>query len=131
MADLDIDGWSERTGDDQDGTALVGYEYAAAAATFVVAVVERSAPDGYQLRLSTINPASNHVRHDYPVKQYETRADAIDGAASFVEHFTARLDEGTVSADDPRIEDIQRTIDSFTDRHLFPSVHRLTRLLRR
>lgn len=69
---------------------------------------------GYQVRLSTITRTSTKVRHDYPVEEYNSGAMAMTGAVSFIDHFTGRLREGSVSKTEPKVNIVRETIQDFT-----------------
>ncbi|WP_049936724.1 hypothetical protein [Haloplanus natans] len=58
---------------------------------FVLSITSRTDTGEFALRLSTIDPASTHVRHDYPVDEYDTVEEAAEGAESFVETLSQRL----------------------------------------
>ena len=107
------EGWS-KTRADEAGRERYQFQLDQAdGATFLVWVVERGEDDPFQTRLTTISNAGNRVRHDYPVDTYESKETAIDGAESFVDRLDSRLRQGTVSDDDPTVEDVQRFIDQF------------------
>lgn len=135
MTDLDIDppeGWSVHRPDDQRETVLIEYRrQTAGRMTFVVSIREWARDtDGYKLRLSAINPTVTHLHHNYPVDEYDSKAEAVAGAESFIEHFSDRLREGSVSTTEPQIEEIRRAIREFTDGGLFSTVQRFVHRLR-
>lgn len=101
----DHDGGFERT--------EVAYRYETDSETeFVVSV--RDDESDYTLHLSTINPSSTHIRHDYPVATYDTVDAAESSAKSFLAVVTEELQEGRITAADPAVDEIRRTIDEFT-----------------
>lgn len=123
--------WIEKPDEAQRGPAIVEYQHETAdETTFIVSVMPKTADEGFKLRLSTINPTSTHVRHDYPVEEYETQAAAVEGAESFIEEFSQRVREGSISSADPEIDAIRETIQAFKGNRLFPSIGRLLRRLR-
>lgn len=135
MTNVEIDlpsSWTERSDETQHGSALVEYQHETGDKTmFIVSVLPRTADDkGYKLYLSTINPTSIHVRHDYPIEDYDSLEDAVDGAESFIEQVSHRLQDGSISSADPTIEEIRTTIQAFTDDQLFPSFRCLLRRFR-
>lgn len=125
------EGWHRHRRDDRDD-AIVEYRHETGEnTTFVVSVRRRPDPsDRYELRLSTIDPGADHVRHDYPVETYETRTDALTDAESFVELLTSRLESGSVSATHPGIDEIRRAIDDFANESLLSPVRGLIHRLR-
>lgn len=131
MTNIEIDlpaDWSEKNHETQRSVAVVEYQHKTVKKnTFIVSVLPRPDNEGYRLRLSTINPTSTHIRHDYPVDEYDTVEDAVEEAESFIEQFSQRLRDGFVSSADPEIEAIQDTIQAFTGNQLFPSIQRLFR----
>jgi hypothetical protein len=56
--------------------------------------------------------------------------DAVAGAQSFIEMFSQRIQEGSISAADPEIEAIRETIEAFRGERAFPSIGRLLRQFR-
>lgn len=130
MTEFEIElppGWSEHSEESQRRSTVAKYQYTTAADTrFVVSLLKHpSNTDGYKLRLSTIIPLPTHVRHDYPVEEYDTRADAFEGVESFLEHISVQLHDGSVSHDEPRIEEIRGMIQDFTDTCLLSSIRQL------
>lgn len=125
--------WSEQPEESQRGTAVAEYRHTTVEGTaFVVSVFQRSSDaGGYKLQLSTSAPISNGVHHDYPVEEYETRVDAFEGAESFIEHISVRLLDGSISHDDPEIEEIRGMIQDFSGGQLFSSIRQLVRRLYR
>ncbi|WP_336331022.1 hypothetical protein [Haloarcula sp. CGMCC 1.2071] len=134
MTDTDIGlpaEWTRKREEAQHSTAVVEYQHETADdTTFVVSVMSKTADEGFKLRLSTINRTSTHVRHDYPVDEYDTVDDAVAGAQSFIEMFSQRVQEGSISAADPEIEAIRGTIEAFRGERVFPSIGRLLRRFR-
>lgn len=124
--------WGEQYDETQCGSAIVPYQHEAVAeTTFIVSVLPRTANGGgYKLWLSTINPTSTPVRHDYPVDEYDSLDGAVDGAESFIAQFSQRVRDGAISTVDPKIEAIRETIQTFTGDRLFPSFRRLLRRFR-
>lgn len=131
MTNIETDlpvGWTEKSDDTRRDPAIVEYQYETADDTrFIVSVMPQTAKEGYKLRLSTINPTSTHVRHDYPVDEYDAVEDAVEGAESFIDELSQRLQEGSISSADPEIEAIGDTIQAFRGNRLFPSVGQLLR----
>lgn len=134
MTDTDITlpaEWTKKREETQHSTAVVEYQHETAdETTFVVSVMSNTADEGFNLRLSTINRTSTHVRHDYPVDEYDAIDDAVEGAQSFIEMFSQRLQEGSISSTDPEIEAIRETIETFRGDRVFPSIGRLLRRFR-
>lgn len=134
MTDVEIDlpaGWTELSDEKQDGSALVAYQYGTGEeTTFIVSILPRVGERGYMLRLSTVDRTSTHVRHDYPVEEYDSLEVAVDGAESFLEHISQRLREDSMPAADPDIEAMRETIQAFTENRRFPAVRRLLRRFR-
>jgi hypothetical protein len=136
MIEFDIElpsEWAKRTGDNQHRIPVTEYQYTTAEdTTFIVSILPQANTKRYKLRLSTITltAKATHVRHEYPVEAYETRADAVDGAESFIEYISVQLYEGTVSQDDPEMEEILGTIQDFTGDRPFLSIRRLVRWFR-
>lgn len=130
--DIDLPAeWIEKSEETQRGSAIVECQHETATeTTYIVSVIPQTANKGFKLRLSTINPSSTHVRHDYPIEEYDTREDAVEEAESFIEEFSQRLQEGYISSADPEIEAIRDTIQAFKGNRLFPSIGRLFRRFR-
>lgn len=104
-------GWTRDCESGVDRTEVV-YRYETDSQTkFVVSV--RHDESAYTLHLSTIDPSSTHIRHDYPVTTYDTVEAARSGAESFLTMVTEEVQEGRISAVDPGIDEIRRTIDEF------------------
>lgn len=131
MTDTDIAlpaEWTKKPEETQHNTAVVKYQHKTAEdTTFVVSVMSKSAERGFKLQLSVINRTSQHVRHDYPIDDYDAVEDAVEGAQSFIEIFSQRLQEGSISSADPEIEAIRETIETFGGNRVFPSIERLLR----
>ncbi|MFC4407932.1 hypothetical protein [Haloarchaeobius iranensis] len=134
MTDTDIAlpaEWTKKREEAQHRTAVVEYQHETAEdTTFVVSVLSKPADKGFKLRLSAINRTSTHVRHNYPVEEYDTVDDAMEGAQSFIEMFSQRVQEGSVSAADPELEAVRETVETFRGEQIFPSIGRLLRRLR-
>jgi quercetin dioxygenase-like cupin family protein len=123
--------WTERHDETRHGAAVVEYQHETAdETTFIVSVTPRTDTGEFTLRLSTIDPASTHVRHDYPVDEYDTVEEAAEGAESFVETLSQRLRAGSISSADPNIDAIRETIQAFRGNRGFPSVRQLLRRFR-
>lgn len=126
VTDTDIDlpaGWAEKRDGSERGTAVVEYHCETADdTTFVVSVMPKTADEGFKLRLSTINSTSTHVRHDYPIDEYDAVEDVVEGAESFIEMFSQRLREGSISSAEPQIEAIRETIQAFKGNRVFRSI---------
>lgn len=130
MTDIDIDlpaDWTERANETQRASALVEYQHTTDDQTkFIVTLLKPASDDGdYRLRLSIVNTTSAHVRHDYPVDEYDTREVASAATEAFIECLDRRLAEGAISPADPEIDEIRNTIADFTGVRLFPSVRQL------
>lgn len=135
MTDIDIDtpsAWRRHSDEEKSDSAIVEYERKTAdGMTFIVSVSQRTVDtEEYLLHLSTINPRSTPVRHDYPIEEYETREEAITEAEAFIQHLSRQLHTGAVSSADPTIDEIQEMIQEFTDAGFFPPLHHLVRRLR-
>lgn len=121
-------GWHRRSEETRRDSSLLEVTHeTAAGTTFVVAVFQHQGDASeYELRLSTVNPTSKQVRHDYPVEQYA----ALDGAESLLDYLSRRLQEDDVSRANPSVREVQTLIDEFTGERPFPSIRRLARRVR-
>lgn len=125
-------GWT----DDLDGGAastLHRYRYEAGGGTAFVVSLHRWPSSGreYELRLSVVTPASAQVRHDYPVAEYGTEADALDDLYPFLEYVSEQVEAGRISATNPSDGEVRAMIGDFTRERSLPSVRRLVRRFRR
>jgi len=126
-ADLPV-GWTEKRNDTRRDPTIVEYQHETADETrFIVSVTPQTAEEGYRLRLSTINPTSTHVRHDYPVDEYDAIDNAVEGGESFIDELSQRLQEGSISPVDPQFKSIRDTIQAFRGNRLVPLISRLLR----
>lgn len=124
--------WTVRTADERSTGSLAEYQLRSdEGTTFVVTVRRPTDAEEYGMQLSTIVHGETQQRHDYPVREYETRTAALDGAEAFIEHLSTRFQEGTLSRDDPTIEATKAAVEEFTDHRPFASIRRLARILRR
>lgn len=135
MPDVELEppsDWTEYVDTTQPDSALVEYQYDSDdETTFIVSVLRRTTGDaGYQLTLSTITRTPARIRHDYPIDEYETLEEAVSGAESFLEQFSRRLRDGSISSHDPTIKEIEDTIQAFTAERQFSSVRRFLRRFR-
>lgn len=120
-------GWTEQRDETQHEPTAVEYRHETTDDTiFIISVRPDAANEGrFELRLSTIDPTSTHVRHDYPIDDYDALEAAIDEAESFVDVLSERLRKGTISSADPDIGAIREMIREFTDDRRRFSVRRL------
>lgn len=65
---------------------------------------------------------------EYTVAEYDTLAEAIQGAESFIQEFSQQLEEGAISPADPEIEAIQETIYVFRGQHHTSFIDRVLHL---
>lgn len=135
MAEIDLklpQEWTERSVDEGGEQAVAKYHYETAEkTTFIVAVTQQASDPGkYKVRLSTISPTSTPVRHDYPVQEYETLSEAVEGTQSFLNQIASRLDNDEISRDDPSIEEIRSVIRDFSTGDGLLPVRRLIQRLR-
>lgn len=117
MTDRDIDlpsNWQQRIGDERTRNTLAACQRdTTKQSRFIVSVVDKTQDrDELELRLSTIDRTSRHVRHDHPVDTDDTADDAVAAAATFVEFFEGRLTVGTVSKADPSIDEMRPVIQN-------------------
>lgn len=123
-ADVDPpEGWRV-SGDDGAVDTAVRYE-AATGTAFVVAVVDRSDGDQVLVRFSTVTPTN--VRHDYPVAEYESRADAVAAAEAFAEHVARALRQDRLSSSSPGVDASRRVVESFDDGSVLDALRRRLR----
>lgn len=123
--------WTAKRDAAQRGAAVIEYQRETSGETkFIVSVMPDAADEGFELWFSTIDRTSTRVRHDYPVEEYDVLEDAVEGAESFIEMFSQRLREGSVSALDPEHDGIRDTIRAFSGDRTFPSIGRLLRRFR-
>lgn len=130
MPDVDIElpaGWIERTESTHRAAARIEYEYETADETiFIVSILPKTIGTGeFQLRFSTIDLTATHVRHDYPIDDYESLEAAVDDAESFIEVFSQRLWNGSISSVHPEMDAIRDTIQSYSSTSLRSSFQRL------
>lgn len=128
--DIDLsEGWNEQSADEHQRPALTEYEYETdSGTTFVVSILEHPMATGYRVRLSTISPVGNNLRHDYSITTDDTAREAVSTAESFIEFFTRRLSAGAISESDPKIEEIRNVIEDFNGSVLSPLKRWLRRL---
>lgn len=135
VPDTDLDtptDWEECPDEEQHDNAVVEYRRETAeGTTFLASVFRRGGDDTeYLVHLSTVDPASTPDRHDYLVEAYDSREEAIEALESFLELLSRRLQKGSVSSDNPDIDEIQDAIETFTGPSFFPSFGDLIRRLR-
>lgn len=135
MTDFEIDvpgTWQDRSEASQQTNVIAEYQRETSETTTFIVSVAR--PPGikeeYELRVSTVNLTSTHLRHDYPVERYESRTDAIGGTESFLEQLSRQLRGGSISSDDPEMEEIRAAIRDVTGNRSFLPVRRLVRRIR-
>jgi len=107
------EGWSKTTADESGRERYQFRLNEEAGATFLVWVIDRGEDEPFQIRLTTISDDGNRVRHDYPIDSYDSKEAALAGAESFVDRLDSGLQQGTISNDDPSVEEVQRFIDEF------------------
>ena len=123
--------WTKKREEGRYSAAVVEYHHEIAdEALFVVSVIPKTDDEKFELRLLAINRTSTHVRHDYPIDEYDTVEDAVEGAESFIGMFSQRLAEGSLSSSDPQIEAIRETITTFRGDRSLPTFGRLLRRFR-
>ncbi|WP_152420653.1 hypothetical protein [Halorubrum tebenquichense] len=123
--------WTKKREEGRYSAAVVEYHHEIADETlFVVSVIPKIDDGKFELRLLAINRTSTHVRHDYPIDEYDTVEDAVEGAESFIEMLSQRLAEGSLSPSDPQIEAIRETITTFRGDRSLPTIGRLIRRFR-
>lgn len=124
--------WTDRPIDDLSG-AIAAFEHETSEASrFVVSINQQTSdPDQYKLQLSSIELASTPTRHDYLVEEYDDMAEAVEATQEFLRLFTNRLKDGSVSKEDPTIDDVQSVIRKFTTEYQPLSLKGLIQRLRR
>lgn len=118
MPEVDIDlpaGWALRLDQTPNRRTFAAFEYRAEPdTTFLVTIDPRPEDPGYTLRLSTITPESTNPRHEYHVRTYDRRENALDGAQSLIDELTHRIVSGELSASEPTITEINDAIENAT-----------------
>lgn len=129
--DLPVE-WTEKSSETRWRSTVVEYVYKTDdETTFIVSVLPQTEDEGgYKLHLSTIDPTSTQIRHDYLVYEYDSLKDAVAGTESFIEQLSLRLREESISSADPEIEAIRETIQAFRGNRLVPSLRHLLRRFR-
>lgn len=122
--------WTRTSDDRARDPAVVEYQYETPNGTrFVVSVMPQNVEQGYKLRLTTINPTSRHVRHEYPIDEYDTLEAATEEAELFIDGLTQGLRSGSISSTNPDIMSMRSAIQAFRENRSVSSISRVLRWL--